>query len=51
MNDDLIKKAAAEYAFDTNAKRLETYPEAMRPSLFPEYDTDDLADAGKVGAD
>lgn len=50
MNDDLIKKAADEYAMDTNAKRLETYPEAMRPSLFPGYDTDDLADAFEAGA-
>lgn len=50
MNDDLIKKAAGEYAFDTNAKRLETYPEAKSSVSFPEYDTDDLADAFEAGA-
>lgn len=50
MNDDLIKKAAGEYAFDTHAKRLETYPEAKSSVSFPEYDTDDLADAFEAGA-
>lgn len=49
MNDDLIKKAADEYAIDTNAKRLETYPEAMRPFLSPEYVMDDLAVAFEAG--
>lgn len=50
MTDEQIEKAADEYAIDTNAQRLEAYPEDLHPDIYPKYDTLDLAEAFENGA-
>lgn len=45
-----IESKAVGYAMDVNNDRLSTYPEAIRPQLYPEYDMDDLTNAFEAGA-
>lgn len=50
ISQEEIESHSVGYATDVNNARLSTYPEAMRPQLYPEYDMDDLANAFEAGA-
>lgn len=50
ITQEEIENHSVGYAMDVNNARLSTYPEAMRPQLYPEYDMDDLANAFEAGA-
>ena len=50
IKQEVIESNAVGYAMDVNNDRLSTYPEAIRPQLYPEYDMDDLANAFEAGA-
>lgn len=48
--EEEIQIAAEEHAIYTNDERLNAFPEATRPQLSLEYNSDDLADAFDAGA-
>lgn len=51
MSREYIEQAAENYASAINDKRLNSFPVDVRPQLSPEYESDDIADAFKAGAE